>query len=134
MMEHITLSLNESEPLLSVAAVLPAQFYSEAVQPADGARALMLAVLKEALDCVRLQYLKSGRRVQRLAREAEEWFFTNDLHWLFSFVNICAALNLEPAAVRQQLRQWKAKNGQSLSPLQRREPARGSRQSLKLAA
>jgi hypothetical protein len=57
------------------------------------------------------------RRAQRLAREAEAWFLSDDDHWLFSFASICAALGLEPSYIRRKVKQW----GQS-----RQLPARGN--------
>jgi hypothetical protein len=38
-----------------------------------------------------------------LAREAEEWFLSNEAHWPFSFLNICSVLNLEPQYIRRGL-------------------------------
>ena len=101
--------LRAASDLFSAAAVLPEQFYA----PADGTDktrgevALMRAVLEEAVHCLQRQSLKSGRRAQRLTREAEEWFFTDDSRWLFSFVNICAVLGLDPEYIRRGLMQWR---------------------------
>jgi hypothetical protein len=67
----------------------------------------MRAVLEEAVHCWQDQSRKSGRRAQRLTREVEAWFFADDPHWLFSFVNICAMLGLDAAYLRQGLRQWR---------------------------
>ena len=66
----------------------------------------MRAVLKEALLCFQKGLVHPRRRVQRLAREAEKWFFSDDDSWPFSFVSICAVLGLEPAYLRQGLRSW----------------------------
>jgi len=41
--------------------------------------------------------------IQRAAGQAEEWFFSNDDHELFSFVAICTALGLEPEVIRKRL-------------------------------
>lgn len=94
--------------LLSGADVLPEQFFSF---PASCClerpeTALMRAVLANALACFQ-QGLMSGRqRVQRLAREAEAWVLSDDDRWPFSFVPICAALELEPAYIRREVKQW----------------------------
>jgi hypothetical protein len=69
--------------------------------------ALMRAVLEDALECFQKQFLAPGPHTQRLAREAEEWFFTNDNHWLFSFVHICDALGLDANYIRRGLKQWR---------------------------
>ncbi len=65
----------------------------------------MRAVLEDAIDCLRKQSRKSGRRAQRLAQEAEEWLFDNDQRWPFSFVNICHVLGIDPEYIRRGLKQ-----------------------------
>jgi hypothetical protein len=67
----------------------------------------MRAVLENALACFQRQFVTEGHRVQREAREAEEWFLSDDSHWLFSFVSICEVLGLEPESVRQGLQRWR---------------------------
>jgi hypothetical protein len=91
------------------AAVLPEQFFAPAggADPRRGVVALMRAVLEDAVHCLQQQSRKSGRRAQRLTREAEEWFFTDDPHGVFSFVNICAVLGLDPAYLRRGLLPWR---------------------------
>ena len=66
----------------------------------------MYAVLDDAVRCFQRQAVTDGRRAQRLAREAEEWFFTDNYHWPFSFVNICAVLGLDAEYLRLGLKQW----------------------------
>jgi hypothetical protein len=91
------------------AAVLPEQFYG----PPRGAAhiqseiTLMRAVLDDAINCYQRQFVPSTRPEQRLAREAEEWLFSDDDRWPFSFVNICRALGLEPEYLRRGLKQWR---------------------------
>jgi hypothetical protein len=34
-----------------------------------------------------------------MAWEVEEWFFSADSHWLFSFLSLCAVLGPEPASL-----------------------------------
>ena len=51
--------------------------------------------------------------VQRMAREAEEWFLSEEAHWSFSFVSVCAVLGLEPESVRQQLKRWSHSHSQT---------------------
>lgn len=69
-------------------AVLPEQHWSPPTYASatPGVAALMCAVLEEALTCFQRQFETSGRRVQRLAEEAEAWFFSDNTSWLFSFV------------------------------------------------
>lgn len=101
--------LRTASEMFSAAVVLPEQFSAPAdsTDKTRGAVALMRAVLEEAVHCLQQQSMKSGRRAQRLTREVKEWFFTDDPHWLFSFVNICAVLGLDPAYIRRGLMQWR---------------------------
>ena len=68
--------------------------------------ALMYAVLEDAFLCFHRQFDPAERFMQR-AREAENWFFSDHSHWLFSFLSVCSALGLEPKLIRQKLKHWK---------------------------
>jgi len=71
---------------------------------------LMAAVLDEAVaDYQRYQGGGSRRSKKRFA-EVERWIFTNDAEWIFSFVNCCEILGLEPSYVRQGLLRWRPAN------------------------
>lgn len=72
----------------------------------------MSAVLEDAIYCFQQQFAGEQPRKQRLAKEAEEWLFSDDDRWPFSFLNICAALGLDPPSVRRALKRWRhsAKN------------------------
>jgi hypothetical protein len=67
--------------------------------------ALMYAVLEDAFLCFHKQFETEQRFVQR-AREAEDWFFSNDSRWLFSFVSVCDALGLQQEYIRIKLKHW----------------------------
>lgn len=120
--------------VLSNSAILPEQFYNPAgrADTAHGEIALMRAVLEDAVGCFQKQSFASGRRAQRLAREAEEWFFSNDHHWPFSFVNICAVLGLDPEYVRLGLKRWRQRP--PTEPQKKRRRIGAARQPLKIAA
>jgi hypothetical protein len=86
-------------------AVLPAQMSSGVRWDGDtsGPRALMIAVLEDAVRCI-----EEGRRcrrfgTRRLAAQAEAWVRCEQRDWPFSFVNICAVLAFDAAAVRARL-------------------------------
>ncbi len=68
----------------------------------------MQAVLKDALECFQKQFGTPRFREYRIAREAEQWLFTDDYQWPFSFVNICAFLGIDPEYVRRGLTKQKA--------------------------
>ncbi len=67
---------------------------------------LMCAVLEDAFLCFQKRFEMEIRCIQQ-AREAEEWFFSDDSQWLFSFLSICTVLGLEPEFIRQGLKHWK---------------------------
>jgi len=92
----------------------------------------MRAVLEDAVNCFQKQSAKSGRHAQRLAREAEEWLFSDDPHWPFSFVNICAVLGLDPGYVRLGLKRWRQQP--SAEPQPKGRQTGPARRPLKIAA
>lgn len=103
-------------------AMLPEQYFSPPASAATttGAAALMCAVLEDALTCFQRQFVTSGRRDQRLAREAEAWFFSDHTDWLFSFVNICGVLDLDPAYIRLGLARWRQQYAAEPQKIRRR--------------
>ena len=100
--------LSAAMQLLPPAAVLPQQFHGRTKRTSvvRGEVALMRAVLFDAVECFRKHTDRSSPDARRLAREAEQWLFADDVRWPFSFVNICAVLGLNPAYVRRGLRGW----------------------------
>jgi hypothetical protein len=69
----------------------------------QGEKRLMLAVLRDAVNCIE-GYRTGGRKQSWPAyREALYWVLTQDHTWLFSFENICFALDLNPARLRTVL-------------------------------
>ena len=103
-------------------AVLPEQFYispytTYAKRPTA---LLMLAVLEDAFACYQSQFITTSSRSLRLAREAEDWFSSNDTDWPFTFVNICTALGIEPTYIRQGLQRWHTQRPQEIRRKKRR--------------
>ena len=92
---------------IAPAAVLPEQFHSSPRQHYHGRGevALMQAVLEDAIECFEKQFGTPRFRDYRIAREAEQWFFTDDYQWPFSFVNICSVLGIDPEPIRVELRE-----------------------------
>ena len=74
--------------------------------PGEGARALMSAVLEEAILCLSRRPPNVGRSRRptgQLALQAERWVRSRDLRWPFSFENVCAALEIESEGMRTAL-------------------------------
>jgi hypothetical protein len=90
----------------SGASMLPAPCFSPPTSLYTGCPevSLMRAVLDDAVACVHRQGETARRWVQREAREAEAWLFSDDADGIFSYVSVCAVLELEPASIRQDLR------------------------------
>ena len=86
-------------------SVLPEQFFDSRVKLATVCpeTALMYAVLEDAFLCFHERFEADQRYMQR-AREAEDWFFSDDSRWLFSFVSVCDALGLEREYIRKKLK------------------------------
>ena len=95
--------------LFSSPEILPVQFYCSPGSPYHemGEVALMRAVLEDAIKCFQRLAVSDKRRAQRLAREAEEWFIAKEDDYVFSFVNICAMLGLDPEYIRLGLKRWR---------------------------
>jgi hypothetical protein len=91
--------------------VLPMQFAelrrNAAARPAE--HALMLAVLEEAVRTYQLGCDSPSLGKRRLAREAEQWFASDETASPFSFVTICQVWNLDPDWVRTGVRRWRGR-------------------------
>ena len=85
--------------------ILPAQMTAGARVDADtsGARALMLAILEDAMLCIERGRQRRHRRTRRLAAEAETWVRSDCREWLFSFASICDVLGFDADALRDRL-------------------------------
>lgn len=69
-------------------------------------RRLMVAILADALDCYQKHMATSNVRRRKLYRDAERWIQSEEF-WVFSFRNICAVLDLDADALRDQTRRWR---------------------------
>jgi|SRR5579862_5725038 len=69
---------------------------------AVGERALMRAVLEDAIHCLAAETGPTGKR-SRLAAEARTWVADDYLQWPFSFANLCDALGFNCETLRARL-------------------------------
>ena len=108
MLSPLLYDLSTAMNTLPPVVVLPEQFYPSPTpqQTERGEVALMRAVLTDALSCFQKHAFSQRRAGQRLYREAKEWIFSDEQRWPFSFVNVCAALNLNPDYIRLLLERW----------------------------
>ena len=86
---------------------LPEKFFNSRVRVAIVCpeTALMYAVLEDAFLCFHKQFEMAGQ-LNLQAQQAERWFSCDESDWLFSFVSVCGALELEPDYVRKRLKHW----------------------------
>lgn len=90
-------------------ALLPAQFYAafRGGSSVHGEKRLMMAVLRDALDCYqKYAFAKDGPGLQ-LFNEALAWISCEDRNWYFSFENICDTLEISPGYLRHGVERWK---------------------------
>ena len=71
-------------------------------EAASGERALMHAVIEDAILCLRGQAGTTQHRA-RLAADARTWIEERDAQWPFSFENLCEALDLDARRLRTRL-------------------------------
>ena len=70
-------------------------------------RALMLAVLEDAVMCFQDYLFATGRHKRMLYEEAEQWFLETSAPEIFSFENICESLGINADYLRSGLMRWK---------------------------
>lgn len=63
----------------------------------------MIAVLADAVNCIAKYRFATDVPGQRLFDAEQEWLFSDDTQWPYSFEYICDALDLDADAVRQSL-------------------------------
>ncbi|MBI2350386.1 MAG: hypothetical protein HYV00_02715 [Deltaproteobacteria bacterium] len=84
---------------------LPSQFYGNGglSRQLEGEKRLMLAILKDAVEC--LEKYREGRSSSsmELYQNALEWIEDKGTDWLFSFNNICDLLGFDPDYLRDFL-------------------------------
>lgn len=103
-MRQSSMSLFEPDTLL------PSQFFSHfrgCGSTIRGEKRLMLAVLEDAIDCYQKHAFAREPRPQEFFAEAEEWLFSSDNSWIFSYENICQTLDLSPDYIRRGLQEWR---------------------------
>ena len=83
------------------------QYYDQETSGCQPEKRLMSAVLLDAIECFQKYPVLHDEYENRLFREAENWILDNDREWLFSFINICDALTIDPQYLRKGLLRWK---------------------------
>ena len=63
-----------------------------------GEERLMLAVLRDAVECFQANALSEQPWEKKLFQEAANWILAKNSDWFFSFENICETLQLNPGS------------------------------------
>lgn len=66
-------------------------------------KALMLAMLKDAISCFQEELGYARARAHMLARQAERWIRSRDWNSPFSFNSVCETLGIDPDCLRDAL-------------------------------
>jgi hypothetical protein len=84
---------------------LPSQFYGNRVlsRHLDGEKRLMLAILRDAVECLEKYRGVRNSSGRELYQNALEWVGDKNTQWLFSFNNICDLLGFDPDYLREHL-------------------------------
>jgi hypothetical protein len=98
--------------ILEPDAFLPSQSFGNSglSRQLEGEKRLMLAILKDAVECLE-KYRRSRNSVgKELYQNALQWVEDRSGDWLFSFSNVCDLLGFDPDYLRESLlkREYKA--------------------------
>ncbi len=89
--------------------VFPEQFFVPAQKSHarwNGERQLLLAVLENAVHEFYKYCHSPTRREKRLFREVQEWLWSGERNWLYSFEGICMYLDFAPDTIRRGLQEY----------------------------
>ena len=73
----------------------------------DGEKALMLAILENAIEDCQKYVLATDKKGKGLFDAAEQWILETDSPSFFSLNNICEHLELDPDYMRKGFTRWK---------------------------
>ena len=107
----IRISWNRTALLLYKPDILASKHYQKNYREAKWAepeKALMFAVLMEAVETYQRFGFSTSPSEQKLLGEAKAWFWDEEVDRIFSFRSICGVIGLEPVYLRRGLRQWAA--------------------------
>ncbi|HXC50939.1 MAG TPA: hypothetical protein VN634_08650 [Candidatus Limnocylindrales bacterium] len=66
-------------------------------------RRLLVALMRDAMRCIdKYRHARDSQGRRRFEQDAE-WILSNDASWVYAFVRVCEALDLDPPAVRRSL-------------------------------
>ena len=106
-MRPLTQELQEQsyEAPLEPHTILPAQFFTarERRRARNSEERLMFAILEDAVAVYTKHRAPATSKQRRIYRNTKRWLESDDRTWLFSFLRICEALDLDPECIRRGL-------------------------------
>jgi hypothetical protein len=86
--------------------ILPVQFFTRLQRSAawTGEQRLMAAILEDAVGVCTKPNAPKTSKARQVLRETLRWLRSNDRTWTFSFLRICEHLDLNPGAIRREIR------------------------------
>jgi hypothetical protein len=75
-------------------------------RPLSPERELMVAVLEGALADYQRCWKARDKKGMKQFADAQAWIRESDSEWIFSFINCCEALGIDPDYLRQGLLHW----------------------------
>lgn len=90
--------------------LLPSQFFT-ALQRRSARtpeQRLMFAILFDAVSVYCRERDPATSKERRILRETQRWITSNDRTWVFSFLRVCEALDLDASYIRRGLRDLRA--------------------------
>ena len=84
-------------------AILPSQYFSARRRVRSAEERLVAAILEDAIAVYSKNRQPKTRKGRRLLNETERWFLSSDRTWVFSYLRVCEALDLDPYCIRRAL-------------------------------
>ena len=105
----LELRLDEMPVVRFEADILAAQDFDRIYRsrPRSPERDLMLAILEEALNDYQRCFSARDKKGRNRFTDARAWILNTDSEWIFSFINCCEVLGIEPDYLRQGVLRWK---------------------------
>jgi hypothetical protein len=105
----LELRLDEMPVVRFEADILAAQDFDRIYRsrPRSPERDLMLAILEEALNDYQRCFSARDKKGRNRFTDARAWILNTDSEWIFSFINCCEVLGIEPDNFRQGVLRWK---------------------------
>lgn len=88
--------------LIEYVNILPVQYFPDA-QQWSGEKRLMLAILTDAINLISATHNRGHSSSKSQRKIAQDWIFSDEVEYVFSFINICQALNLDVSYIRKGL-------------------------------